>query len=382
MNEQNIDGQLPPQEPPHEQNQLQSSPKPSLNKGLIIGLAVALVVLAGIVGYLIFVRKSEPVAQQPTATAPVAQTEIPKQAVTSSAPEVKNSTRESVYNLFKGIVNWKTENPVSSIQISRCTNGVKYNPKYNVFGLTFGPGNPDTTPSMVSVVKQVKNVLANNGWKKCTPDNNSDGDYYSNIGPWFRETYIKAGKLLQLNRNFSMGTGYNISIQFEYSKIANSPTANWKTYRSEKYGFEVKYPTSLKVVGVMSENSVLGTAQVPAPGVHIGSLVFVIRQTNADRQFAQSYINGYLDVADNPTQHIKGPSVSCQRQVSSNVEITAVTCTGEGGNTYYALIKGYEYDIFVDGYSGGFNQRSSDEFGIFTSTDQINQTLDTFKFIY
>jgi hypothetical protein len=85
--------------------------------------------------------------------------------------------------------------------------------------MSFGPGSPDIlpSPSIQSVQSSVRAVLVQNGWRKCTPDDDSQGDYYSNIGPWFQETYIKNGKLLQLNTNLSMGVGYSIVIQFEYS---------------------------------------------------------------------------------------------------------------------------------------------------------------------
>ncbi len=161
---------------------------------------------------------------------------------------------------------------------------------------------------------------------------------------------------------------------------AQAENAGWKTYSSQKYGFEVNYPPAIKVVGIMSENSVLGTYQAPVPGVHIGPLVFVIRQTNADRQFAESYLDNYLATADNSANNPDGPSVGCQRQVVNNAAVTAVACTGEGGAAYYALIKGYEYDVFVDGYSRGFGQLTADELGGFEDNEQINQMLTTFKF--
>lgn len=158
-------------------------------------------------------------------------------------------------------------------------------------------------------------------------------------------------------------------------------TADWKTYGSQKFGFEVNYPSAIKAAGIMSENSVLGTYQAPVPGVHIGPLVFVIRQTNADRQFAQSFLDNYLATAESPVKNPDGPSVGCQRQTVNNTAVTAVACVGEGGAAYYALIKGYEYDVFVDGYSRGFGKLSADELGSFEDNAQINQMLSTFKFI-
>lgn len=169
--------------------------------------------------------------------------------------------------------------------------------------------------------------------------------------------------------------------ELEQQAVDKQQMTDWKTYSSQKFGFEVNYPSAIKAAGIMSENSVLGTYQAPVPGVHIGPLVFVIRQTNADRQFAQSFLDNYLATAESPVKNPDGPSVGCQRQTVNNTAVTAVACVGEGGAAYYALIKGYEYDVFVDGYSRGFGKLSADELGSFEDNAQINQMLSNFKFI-
>ena len=175
--------------------------------------AVAIVILAGALAYFGLMKKPEPVKEQ-SSPAP---TQVSNPPQTPTPNPIETSEKQSAYNLFKGIVNWKVEDPAAVIIITHCADGAKHNPAYKTFSLSFGPGVPDTTPSLSSIVSQVKSALTANGWKKCTPNNAEEGDYYSNIGPWFRETYVKNGKLLQLNSNFSMGVGYNMDIQFEYS---------------------------------------------------------------------------------------------------------------------------------------------------------------------
>jgi hypothetical protein len=177
----------------------------------VILLIVLVVVLAGGLVYLAFLKKPGEVTVAPTPT----KTATPTIKLTATSSPTSTPEKQTTYDLLKNIVSWKVEDPVANVQIQRCTDGTKHNPAYKVLGLSFGPGNPDTTPSIQSVVSRVKNVLSQNGWKKCTPST-GEGDYYSNIGPWFRETYIKSGKLLQLDWNLSMGAGYNMSVQFEY----------------------------------------------------------------------------------------------------------------------------------------------------------------------
>jgi hypothetical protein len=177
----------------------------------IILLVVLVVILAGGLVYFAFMKKPGEVTVAPTPIKSV----MPTVKLTSAPSSTPASEKQTTYNLLKNIASWKVEDPVTNVQIQHCADGIKHNPAYKVLGLNFGPGNPDTTPSIQSVVSRVKNVLSQNGWKRCTP-NTGESNYYSNVGPWFRETYVKNGKLLQLDWNLSMGVGYNMSVQLEY----------------------------------------------------------------------------------------------------------------------------------------------------------------------
>lgn len=158
----------------------------------------------------------------------------------------------------------------------------------------------------------------------------------------------------------------------------DAKTAGWKTYDNTKYSYEVKYPANLSA-GKISTNSVLGDFQNPVPGFDVGPLVFVtlkadLRKAGAD-YFNESYNLALHPLAPTPD----GPVVGCtiDKITNPNVQVQSVACTGEGGPARYALIKGKDYDVFVDGYSKGFDSQDNTDFA--ASSDYIT-LLSTFKF--
>jgi len=153
-----------------------------------------------------------------------------------------------------------------------------------------------------------------------------------------------------------------------------SDSSNWQTYVNQKHGFSVKYPLGLKV-GAVSSNSVLGSYQVPIKGFHVGSLVFVLLKDPEVKQQADGYFKESLDLALHPVQAAPGePTESCKQDKISNtnsnvVSVQSVSCNGEGGPSRYAYIKGSSYDVFVDGYSSGFDADYGPAAKSFTDAD-------------
>ncbi len=137
----------------------------------------------------------------------------------------------------------------------------------------------------------------------------------------------------------------------------------WQTYVNTKYGFQLQYPANFKV-GVISKNSVLGTFQVPVRGFHVGPLVLVVLKDPSLKKQAQDYFNQYADCTADKIKNL-------------TVTVKAVTCVGEGGQARYAYIKGSAYDVFVDGYSKGYDTQ---DFGKFSKETDYASILSTFKF--
>jgi hypothetical protein len=161
-------------------------------------------------------------------------------------------------------------------------------------------------------------------------------------------------------------------------KFAQS--ASVKTYSNSQYGFSFDYPKAV-AVGRVSSNSSLGTADVKVPGIFVGSYVFVVANTAQLKSDSENYYDSLAQAADNPPtpeEMAEGPTIFCEKAAVKNaVSIQLVSCQGEGGPATYGLIKGPNYDIFVDGYSRGW------DYGLDLKTlskEDLVKILETFKF--
>jgi hypothetical protein len=156
-------------------------------------------------------------------------------------------------------------------------------------------------------------------------------------------------------------------------------TVGWKTYTNDKHGFNLQYPAALKA-GSISDNSVLGTAQVPVRGYHVGSLVFVVLKDASIKKDAQDLFKGVYDAAKTPAPAgaVEGdvPPIQCKILVDT-ADKKAVSCSGEGGPAKYAYITGPAYDVFVDGYSRGYDNQEN---GNLKSDADFVGVLNTFAF--
>lgn len=159
---------------------------------------------------------------------------------------------------------------------------------------------------------------------------------------------------------------------------------NWKTYKNNQYGFEITYPNKLNNVGEKAPNSVLGDADNPVGGIYVGPLVFVVLDSNNLRNEARDYFDRYYNYnnLNNATKEEESEEggMTCSSEIIKNYLFTRyVKCHGGGGGGAYALIKGDEFDIFVDWYSGGFKNGFGDIIGL--SKEEAKEIISTFKFV-
>ncbi len=158
-------------------------------------------------------------------------------------------------------------------------------------------------------------------------------------------------------------------------------TTGWKVYENAKHNFSLKYPTNLKA-GSISENSVLGTFDAPIRGFHVGPLVLVVLKDPSLKKDAQNLFDGLYEAANNPkpAEGAELPPIECKVDKVTNTKVTSiksVSCNGEGGPAKYAYIAGPAYDVFVDGYSKGYDNSDN---GNFTSDSDYITLLSTFAF--
>lgn len=165
--------------------------------------------------------------------------------------------------------------------------------------------------------------------------------------------------------------------------VAKIETAGWKTYRDEGYGFQVRHPVRYaSTVSTIVGNSVLGTDGSPVPGTTVGPLVFIKADTSEMRKIANDKFNVYWNYAS----HQESPSNYCTQQTIQNISlnIRVAACTVGTKKTNYALVKGKNFDVFVDGGTSGFDKRLTDAYGSAGATvseSELIQILSTFEFV-
>ncbi|MDO8728899.1 MAG: hypothetical protein Q7K26_03285 [bacterium] len=178
-------------------------------------LVVVIVVLAGVVGYFAFVKKSEPIAQQPTPTPTQTNTPAP-----TPTPAPKISWKEEVLNQFKGLTSWTIDENVSDwrpldldpSQLAKYPKGktVMLSKAFNENGFS-NPGDSEKAVSEQSALESsIKTTLNKNGWKFIAGP--TEGGFYHGY------LYEKNGKplLLGIGTRDAVTGGMFISLQFQY----------------------------------------------------------------------------------------------------------------------------------------------------------------------
>ena len=150
-------------------------------------------------------------------------------------------------------------------------------------------------------------------------------------------------------------------------------TVSWKTYRDDGYGFEIRHPAKYqKTIGKIV-GSVLGTTKKPVSGASVGPLVFVKAEDAKLRKAADQKFLSYWS------------NKSCvKKAINNGLDVKLVFCTVDGAAVNYGLAKGTGYDIFVDGYTGGYDEELLKTYGKpgkAVSKAEMLTILSTFKFV-
>ncbi len=189
-------------------------------------------------------------------------------------------------------------------------------------------------------------------------------------------------------QNYEPGAVSEINVTELFTKLESvistaklgvpAVSATNKTYANAQYGFSFEYPLSVEV-GSVAKNSTLGTADIAVPGIYVGNYVFVTANTDKLRKDSNEIVDQMVAVAKNPPPQEEGfPTISCKAETVKNaVSIQLVSCTGEGGPAVYGVIKGTMYDIFIDGYSKGWDNSKQLKN---LSYEDLKKILETFKF--
>lgn len=148
-----------------------------------------------------------------------------------------------------------------------------------------------------------------------------------------------------------------VASSLRLTKLPADNGTKWQVYTNDTSGFEFQYP-NYTTAGSIAPNSSLGTYQEPVKGIYAGSYVLVPLDKPGLVKDANDIVDSAINTAKNPPQPAEegGLAVSCTEEKYGNVDlkIKAVSCVGEGGPAFYAIIDGPKTDLFVDGYSGGF----------------------------
>jgi hypothetical protein len=151
------------------------------------------------------------------------------------------------------------------------------------------------------------------------------------------------------------------------SLVTTIETVGWKTYRDEGYGFQVRHPSKYQEGVGKIVSSVFGVS-----ATSVGPLTFVKAESLALRTTVNAAFESYWN------------NKNCvKKAVNTGLDIKLAFCTISGKPANYALVKGDDFDIFVDGYTFGYDKELASLYGGAKNTmsqSEMLTILSSFKF--
>ena len=218
-------------------------------------LVAIVVILVSVAGYFVFVKKSFQVTQQPTTPAPNQ----------TASRLTLNILQNAQYNSFRGdgsiAGGFKLTNGIHYTQPLAGESQQDYYQKLDTDHIAFGDLNNDKVEDAAVIIiergggtgtyRTLKIVLNKDG----RPDNVADLNLGDRTG--INAVTIQSGIISIDMTPFyptpwgDAGVKQIAKFQLFNNKLIDitikEKTANWKTYRNDKYGFEIKYPADFKI---------------------------------------------------------------------------------------------------------------------------------------
>jgi len=149
-----------------------------------------------------------------------------------SAPVVH---KEEIFNLLNDVADWQVNEDAGQPNTWYCQHSdLDQGVLPQVYTMSFESNGMDNTPSMILILDQVKEIIDQNGFRKCSYFLDTDGRMVA-------ETYIRDGLRLKLSPYLSTAVGDRLTISFEYGSARPEIKLDqaWYPFSNPTYTFKI-----------------------------------------------------------------------------------------------------------------------------------------------